>query len=71
MVARRKYEKTGEIGALSNEVRVLQQKVSELQAENERLAKALQQSEEWFHRIFHASSNMMAIHTIKEKRFID
>lgn len=35
------------------------------------LERALQQSEERFQRIFHASSNAMAITTIKEGRFVD
>jgi PAS domain S-box-containing protein len=54
-----------------NEVNQLHQKVAELQAENDRLVIAYQQSDEWFRRVFHASSNMMAIHTLKERRFVD
>jgi two-component system, cell cycle sensor histidine kinase and response regulator CckA len=60
-----------EIGILTSEDKPLQQQIAELQAENERLTKALKQSEELFHRIFHASSNMMAIHTLKDTRFVD
>ena len=54
-----------------SEIKQLRQKVAKLEAENNRLTKALHQSEEWFRKIFHASSNMMAIHTIKEGRFVD
>jgi PAS domain S-box-containing protein len=57
--------------ALDNEAKLLQERITELQAENERLAQAHRQSEESFRRIFHASSNMMAIHTLKEWRFVD
>jgi PAS domain S-box-containing protein len=56
---------------LENDVKLLQERITELQAENERLAKACAQSAELFHRIFHASSNMMAIHTLKDGRFVD
>ncbi len=54
-----------------NEREHLRQKVAGLEAENSRLTKALQQSEEGFRKIFHASSNMMAIHTIEGRRFVD
>lgn len=56
---------------MSKESDQLRRKVAELEKENERLAGALQQSEELFHKIFQASSNMMAIHTVKEGRFVD
>jgi two-component system, cell cycle sensor histidine kinase and response regulator CckA len=56
---------------VANENERLRQEVAELKAENVRLTEALHQSEEWFRKIFHASSNMMAIHTIKERRFVD
>ena len=56
---------------MSNEIEHLRQKASKLDAENSRLTEALHQSEELAGRIFHASSNMMAIHTIKEGRFVD
>jgi two-component system, cell cycle sensor histidine kinase and response regulator CckA len=54
-----------------NETKHLTQKLAELEAENERLKRSLQQSEESFRKIFHASSNMMAIHTIDGRRFVD
>jgi two-component system, cell cycle sensor histidine kinase and response regulator CckA len=56
---------------LSNDIKNLRQEIAKLRAENNELKNALQQSEEAFRRIFHASSNMMAIHTIKERRFVD
>jgi two-component system, cell cycle sensor histidine kinase and response regulator CckA len=56
---------------LSNDIDNLLQEIAELKAENDELTKALRQSEEAFRKIFHASSNMMAIHTIKERRFVD
>jgi PAS domain S-box-containing protein len=56
---------------LPNELEQLRLKTAKLDAENKQLRKALQQSEEGFRKIFHASSNMMAIHTIKEGRFVD
>lgn len=46
-------------------------RIAELEAENARLKRDLQHSESLFNKIFHASSNVMAIHTIKEGRFID
>jgi len=49
----------------------ISQKLAELEAENERLKRDLQHSEDLFSKIFHASSNVMAIHTIKEGRFVD
>jgi len=57
--------------ALDNEAKLLQERITELQAENERLAQAHRQSEESFRQDLHASSNMMAIHTLKEWRFVD
>jgi two-component system, cell cycle sensor histidine kinase and response regulator CckA len=56
---------------LSNDIERWLQEIAELKTENNKLTKALHQSEEAFRKIFHASSNMMAIHTIKEKRFVD
>ena len=56
---------------MSNELKNLRQRVAELESENGRLTSALEQSEELFRKIFHASSNMMAIHTIKEGKFVD
>ncbi len=56
---------------MAKQTKDLQKRISELEAENERLKNALHQSEESFRRIFHASSNIMAIHTIKEGRFVD
>jgi two-component system, cell cycle sensor histidine kinase and response regulator CckA len=61
----------GRFKAMLNKQESLHRKIAELEAENNRLKKALQQSEEWFRKIFHASSNMMAIHTIREGRFVD
>ncbi len=49
----------------------LHHKVAELEIKCERLEKNLQQSEERFFKVFHASSNMMAIHTVREGRFVD
>jgi PAS domain S-box-containing protein len=46
-------------------------KLAELKAENEQLKKALRQSEERFFKIFHASSNPMAITTVEEGRIVD
>jgi len=49
----------------------LNRRLTELEAENARLKRNLQHSEDLFSKIFHASSNVMAIHTIKEGRFVD
>jgi two-component system cell cycle sensor histidine kinase/response regulator CckA len=57
--------------ALPDEINKLRRKTAELEAENRRLKDALHQSEELFNKVFQASSNMMAIHTIKEGRFVD
>jgi two-component system, cell cycle sensor histidine kinase and response regulator CckA len=56
---------------LSNDIEPMSREIAELKAENNRLKEALHQSEDAFNKIFHASSNMMAIHTINERRFID
>ncbi len=56
---------------MSEEPERLRQRIAELESENECLRKALRQSEEWFRKIFHASSNMMAIHTMHEGLFVD
>ncbi len=49
----------------------LKSSIADLQAENEQLKNALRQSEERFFKIFHASSNPMAITTCKEGRIVD
>ncbi len=54
-----------------NELEYLRHKAAELEADRKHLKKALQQSEERFFKIFHASSNPMAITTVKEGRIID
>jgi two-component system, cell cycle sensor histidine kinase and response regulator CckA len=56
---------------LPSDLELLPQEIAKLKAENGELKKALHQSEDAFRKIFHASSNMMAIHTLKERRFID
>ncbi len=56
---------------MPNELQHLGQKLAELEKENKRLTKALQQSEELSRKVFHASSNMMAIHRIKDWSFVD
>jgi two-component system, cell cycle sensor histidine kinase and response regulator CckA len=56
---------------LPNDIELLRQEIAELKAENNRLKETLHQSEDAFRKIFHSSSNMMAIHTVKERRFVD
>jgi two-component system cell cycle sensor histidine kinase/response regulator CckA len=59
------------LNTVLNDLEHLRQRVAELEAENDRLTKASRQSEELFRKIFHTSSNMMEIHTIREGRFVD
>lgn len=56
---------------MSREIERLSARVAELEKENRQLKKDLHHSQELFSKIFHASSNIMAIHTIKEGRFVD
>jgi two-component system, cell cycle sensor histidine kinase and response regulator CckA len=57
--------------AVENEHSDLRNAVAELRKKCARLEDHLRQSEERFYRIFHASSNMMAITTIKDGRIIE
>jgi PAS domain-containing protein len=54
-----------------NELEHLRRKVAELEKKCERLEKSLQQSEDRFSKIFHASSNLMTITTLREGRMVD
>ncbi|MBN1566707.1 MAG: PAS domain S-box protein [Acidobacteria bacterium] len=56
---------------MSDEIERLIRKVAKLEEENSRIKNELHQSQDLFSKIFHASSNVMAIHTIKEGRFVD
>ena len=56
---------------MSNELERLRRRAAELETENARLREKLQHSEDLFSKIFHASSNVMAIHTVKEGRYVD
>jgi two-component system, cell cycle sensor histidine kinase and response regulator CckA len=56
---------------VENECDDLRNEVAELRKKCARLEDHLRQSEERFYRIFHASSNMMAITTIKDGRIIE
>ena len=56
---------------MGSELERLRQKCAELESKLDQSEKSRRESEEWFRKIFHASSNMMAIHTIKEGRFVD
>jgi two-component system, cell cycle sensor histidine kinase and response regulator CckA len=56
---------------MKNELEELRAKVAELEKERNQLAKSLQTSEERFNKIFHASSNLIAITTVKDGRIID
>ena len=56
---------------MENELEDLRSEVAELRQKCVRLEDGLRQSEERFYRIFHASSNMMAITTIKDGRIIE
>ncbi len=49
----------------------LQHKIDDLENECRRLGKDLRESKERFHKIFHASSNMITISTIKDGKMID
>jgi two-component system, cell cycle sensor histidine kinase and response regulator CckA len=60
-----------EAAAVENEHDDLRNEVAELRKKCARLEDHLRQSEERFYRIFHASSNMMAITTIKDGRIIE
>jgi two-component system cell cycle sensor histidine kinase/response regulator CckA len=54
-----------------NDLERLRRKTEDLEGKCRQLEKALRESEERFHKIFHASSNMIAISTIKEGKMID
>ena len=52
-------------------IKELRQKVAELESEKQKLEEDLRASEERFFEIFHATSNPMAITSIKEGRIVD
>jgi len=54
-----------------SKIHQLSQRVAELEERNRQLEQALKESEERFFKIFHASSNPMAITTLKDGRIID
>jgi two-component system, cell cycle sensor histidine kinase and response regulator CckA len=56
---------------LSSELELLRQRIAELEQDKDRLTKALEQSEDLSRKIFHASSNMMAIHSLKDWSYVD
>jgi two-component system, cell cycle sensor histidine kinase and response regulator CckA len=56
---------------MKSELERLRLRCAELENKLDQSEKSRRESEEWFRKIFHASSNMMAIHTIKEGRFVD
>jgi two-component system, cell cycle sensor histidine kinase and response regulator CckA len=57
--------------ALLKNLEDLNRRVVELETENAQLKQNLLGSQDLFNKIFHASSNVMAIHTIQEGRFVD
>jgi two-component system, cell cycle sensor histidine kinase and response regulator CckA len=56
---------------MKNELEELRAKIAELEKERNQLTKSLRTSEERFNKIFHASSNLIAITTVKDGRIID
>ncbi len=56
---------------MKNEVEDLRRKATDLEKKCEQLEESLKKSEERFHKIFHASSNAMAISTLSDGRLID
>ncbi len=56
---------------MKNEQEQLRKNVAELENKCAQLEKQKQQSEERFQKIFHASSNLMAVTTVKDGRIID
>jgi PAS domain S-box-containing protein len=63
--------KAGRNIASEKDLERFRQRATELEMENEQLKKNLQQKQEPFYKIFQASSNPMAITTVKEGRIID
>ncbi len=56
---------------MKDEVKLLRSEAAELAKKYKRLEKTLQHTQDRFQRIFHASSNMMTITTVKGGRIID